>query len=230
MSNNTFDIEVGAFIPTEMTPGKIYINALRYTNKVPYGDNGSFLLVSKPKSYLGAGVTKEVVACVSNENRVDSNKIYVTPGHPGYTIAEPLDSTRYYLDSNKNILYKPVENPRVNGYRNLEFLKEQEVVYQPGSTEPYVYVYGDYMETIEIESIPILFDTLSTSESEEEASQSLPLSVVVVHSEEELHSLTPSFLGVYKVVHADGTFTAYIYNPYEKVAQDYFSFNCDVFY
>ena len=108
MSNNTFDIEVGAFIPTEMTPGKIYINALRYTNKVPYGDNGSFLLVSKPKSYLGAGVTKEIVACVSNENRVDSVKIYVTPGHPGYTIAEPLDPTRYYLDSNKNILFEKV--------------------------------------------------------------------------------------------------------------------------
>lgn len=230
MNNNTFDIEVGAFIPTEMTPGKIYINALRYANKVPRDFDENFLIMSKPKSYLGAGVTKEVVACVNNENRVDSDKIYITPCHPGYKIAEPTDSTRYYLDSTKNILYKPVENPRVNGYRNLEFLKEQEVVYQDGSTSPYIYVYGDYPETVEIESVSILYDTLSTSESEGEASTYLPISVVVVHSEEELHSLTPSFLGVYKVVHADGTFTAYIYNPYEKVAQDYFSFNCDVLY
>ena len=230
MNNNTFDIEVGAFIPTEMTPGKIYINALRYANKIPRDFDENFLIMSKPKSYLGAGVTKEVVACVNNENRVDSDKIYITPGHPGYKIAEPTDSTRYYLDSTKNILYKPVENPRVNGYRSLEFLKEQAVVYQDGSTSPYIYVYGDYMETIEIESVAILYDTLSTSESEGEASTYLPISVVVVHSEEELHSLTPSFLGVYKVVHDDGTFNAYIYNPYDKVNQDYFSFNCDVFY
>ena len=230
MNNNTFDIEVGAFIPTEMTPGKIYINALRYANKVPRDFDENFLIMSKPKSYLGAGVIKEVVACVSNENRVDSDKIYITPCHPGYKIAEPTDSTRYYLDSTKNILYKPVENPRVNGYRNLEFLKEQEVVYQDGSTSPYTYVYGDYTETIEIESVSILYDTLSTSESEGEASTYLPISVVVVHSEEELHSLTPSFLGVYKVVHDDGTFNAYIYNPYDKVNQDYFKFNCDVLY
>ena len=230
MNNNTFDIEVGAFIPTEMTPGKIYINALRYANKVPRDFDENFLIMSKPKSYLGAGVTKEVVACVNNENRVDSDKIYITPCHPGYKIAEPTDSTRYYLDSTKNILYKPVENPRVNGYRNLEFLKEQEVVYQDGSTSPYTYVYGDYTETVEIESISILYDTLSTSESEGEASTYLPISVVVVHSEEELHSLTPSFLGVYKVVHDDGTFNAYIYNPYDKVNQDYFKFNCDVLY
>ena len=230
MDNNTFDIEVGTFIPTEMTPGKIYINALRYANKVPRDFDENFLIMSKPKSYLGAGVIKEVVACVSNENRVDSDKIYITPCHPGYKIAEPTDSTRYYLDSTKNILYKPVENPRVNGYRNLEFLKEQEVVYQDGSTSPYTYVYGDYTETIEIESVSILYDTLSTSESEGEASTYLPISVVVVHSEEELHSLTPSFLGVYKVVHDDGTFNAYIYNPYDKVNQDYFKFNCDVLY
>ena len=75
-----------------------------------------------------------------------------------------------------------------------------------------------------------MYDTLSTSESEGEASTYLPISVVVVHSEEELHSLTPSFLGVYKVVHDDGTFNAYIYNPYDKVNQDYFKFNCDVLY
>lgn len=224
--NNIFNIEVGSYIPDDMTPGNIYVNALQYANKMPADIPERFLIASKPRTYLGRGPIKEVVACVSNDNRVSSDKIYITPKHPGFKVPEPTDTTRVYLDSTNNILYKPVENPRENGYRPLKYIKEQEVVYQESTTDPYVYAYGDDIATEEVEQMVLMYDTISVGVS----SDSLPLNVVVVRSLEELHSLTPCFMGVYKVVNEDGTFSAYLYNPYDAIQQDYFKFNCDVFY
>lgn len=242
MDNNKFRIEVVTNIPQEKEPGVLYINASMYADKIEnYGSK--FLIhgivrdqqieesVKEPKEYLGYGVDKDVIACVSDSNSIDSDRIIVTPQHPGFDILEP-DSSMFYLDSRFNKLYAAVDEPRVNGYRVLSSVKEQEIIYQDDITKPIIVTYADYSDTQEVETVQIFYEEIGMDdESGEEYTKYLPSNVIEVHSEEELHNLTPSFLGLYKVINdADNTFVPYIYNPYTEIKQEFFNFNCDVIY
>lgn len=234
--NNIYKINVVDSIPEDLEVGTILINMGKHSSEISDEDliNEPRFLVHGPERndymYLGNGVNKDVIWDVSSDYRIDNNRIIITPRHPGFSIPEP-NKENFYLDSKFNKLYAPVENPRVDGYRHLSYLKEQEIIYQDSATQPVVFVGADYSETPEIEHVQIFYEDLDMDEeSADEYSRYLPSNVITVHSEEELHALTPSFLGIYKVKHDNGTFTPYIYNPYTEVIETYYICNVDVLY
>lgn len=241
MNNNIFNIDVVPEIPNVHRPGTIYINGLKYANQIPEDAPEMFLIAGEHLGarYLEEGANKDVVASVSMIHSVDSNKIYVVVGHPGYKFPEPDDVTRYYLDSTTNSLYTAIGNPRVNGYRRMDGVDEAEddrpyVVYQDDPALPIIYVYTNY--TIEggaeIDNVKVLYADIKEGDDEPEYpwnDEYAPSTVITVGSMEELYNLTPNFLGVYKVITGEGP-VYYVYNPYNLVEQDYFNFNCDVIY
>lgn len=232
MDKNKFEIDIVTQIPEEKVPGKVYINGTKYANVMPEELPETFLITDEPieeTGYLGCGVHKEVIACVGAES-VPNDKIFVTVRHPGYTIPIPEDPTRYYLDSKGYNLYKPVENPRINGYRELEYAGELFVVYQDTTDGPNIYVYSD--DGAEDTCVTVIYEVLEELNdwSEEEEANKRPASMFVVKSLEEMYEQEPGFLAIYKVIKEDGTFVTYIYNPYDLVEQDYFNFNVDALY
>ena len=235
MNNNIFKVNVVDEIPAGIDPGNIFINMGNYSNVISDEDlkeQGNFLVRGPQEfvySYLNRGVNRDIVWDVSGTYRIDTKKIFITPLHPGYRFVEP-DATRFYLDSKYNNLYAPIENPRVNGYRVLEHFNEWDVIYQDTPTSPIVYVNADYMETVVEEFEYIYYEDLDMGSSAEEYAKSLSTSIIIVHSEEELHALNPTFLGLYVVKHADGTSTPYVYNPYILIQEDFFICNCNALY
>ena len=236
MNKNIFEINVvDNEIPEEVTPGTIHINMGLYSSKISDSAlkrEGMFLLRGPEPvyTYLNYGANKEVMWDLSNTCRIDSRKVIITPQHPGYRFPEP-DTIRFYLDSKYNSLYSPVDNPRVNGYRRLEHFNERDVVYQDTVTQPYIHINADYTDTIEIEDVYVYYDDLDMDiGAVEEYSKSISSNIIIVHSEEELHSLIPTFLGLYMVVNPDSSYVPYIYNPYDLIQQDFFLFTFDSLY
>ena len=239
-NKNIFNIEVVSKIPDIQRQGTIYINALKYTNEMPEDLPETFLLAGEHLGarYLEEGVNKDVVANVSLIHSIDSNKIFVTAGHPGYRFPIPEDPTRYYLDSTTNKLYTAVANPKVNGYKLIEGIDvgpdegRPYVIYQDDESLPVIYVYTHYntADGSLIDNIRVLYQDINEEITREpDNADYAPSTVVTVSSIDELHHLTPNFLGVYKVLSGEKP-SFYLYNPYNLVEQEYFNFNCDVIY